>query len=331
MNNLLQLCQEEVDALHTAGNLTPHTIDQVKSKYLGKQSELSKQYQGMRDLAPDQRKDAGKQLNIVRQGLESIIKEAYILAEQTEINAELAQALDVTAKGRPLPEGSLHPLTHAYNEINKIFTQMGFSVVTGPEVEDAYHNFYALNFPENHPAITMHDTFHLTEEDRLLRTHTSTVQVHAMKKLQAPFRIATPGRVYRCDHDATHSPMFNQVECMVVSENCSFANVKWLLLKFCETYLGKELAYRFRPSFFPFTEPSAELDIKWGDQWMELAGCGMVHPNVLKEAGIDHNKYRGFAFGVGIDRLAMLKYNISDLRVLYENHVEFLKQFNASL
>jgi phenylalanyl-tRNA synthetase alpha chain len=331
MDEIVLACQEAIESLKSSSKLSAFEIDQIKSEFLGKKSELTSRFKSLKDLPGSERQAAGQKLNQIRQALEAVIVNAHADLEKAKIDAELSIKIDPTMQARQKRQGSLHPLTLAYMELSQIFTSMGFDVVEGPEIETPYRNFFALNFPENHPAITMHDTFHLTEQDLLLRTHTSTVQVHAMAKHQPPLRIATPGKVYRCDHDATHSPMFNQVECLVIDEDCNFSQVKWLLVKLCEAYLGKALEYRFRPSFFPFTEPSAELDIRWNGKWLELAGCGMVHPNVLKEAKIDTQKYRGFAFGVGIDRLAMLKYGINDLRVLYENHVDFLKQFNESL
>ena len=328
MDEIISACQHAIDELERQDQLTSFEVDQVKSKFLGKGSELTNRFKSLKSVPPEQRQQAGQALNLTRQQLESLISEAHLKIKHNLIQDELKESVDITATSRIAHKGSIHPLTLAYRELSDIFRSMGFEVVEGPEIETPYHNFTALNFPENHPAVTMHDTFHLTEQELLLRTHTSTVQVHAMRSLNPPFRIATPGKVYRCDHDATHSPTFNQIECMVIDKDCSFAQVKWLLLRVCEAYLGEELPYRFRPSFFPFTEPSAELDIQWKDSWLELAGCGMVHPNVLKEAGIDTSIYRGFAFGMGSDRLAMLKYGINDLRVLYENHIDFLQQFN---
>lgn len=326
MDATIAACQSEIEALSNQEKLNRHEVDQLKSHYLGKKSELMGHYQSLGKLSPEDRKAKGQELNQIREKLNSLIQKAYIDADEFAINQQLKESVDISVGTQVVKPGSLHPLTQAYHEMTDILANMGFDIKSGPHIEDDYHNFTALNFPEDHPARTMHDTFYLKNTEHLLRTHTSTVQVHVLNNEPPPLRIATPGRVYRCDHDPTHSPMFNQLECLVVDESCNFAQLKWLLLKFCEAYLGKPLDYRFRPSFFPFTEPSAELDIVWGDKWLELGGCGMVHPNVLSEAGIDP-KYRGFAFGVGIDRLAMMKYGINDLRILYENHVEFLEQF----
>jgi phenylalanyl-tRNA synthetase alpha chain len=327
MDDTVKACQSALDSLEESGLLNYHEIDQVKSKYLGKSSAITKSYQSLGKLSPEEKKETGRRLNDIRSQLNQLMQDAYTLSDELAVKQALAKSVDITLRARPIEKGSLHPLTIAYREMIAILDGMGFEIADGPHIEDDYHNFTALNFPEDHPARTMHDTFYLKNTEKLLRTHTSTVQVHVLNKSSPPLRIATPGRVYRCDHDPTHSPMFNQLECLVVDEHCNFAQLKWLLLKFCEAYLGKPLDYRFRPSFFPFTEPSAELDIVWGDKWLELGGCGMVHPNVLKEAGIDEKQYRGFAFGVGIDRLAMMKYGINDLRILYENHLDFLEQF----
>lgn len=327
MDASVKACQLAIKDLESQGKLNRHEVDQLKSLYLGKKSDLMKAYQGLGKLSPEEKKSQGQQLNAIRQSLNEIIQQGYARSDRIVIENLLSAGKDVSAIGRANPIGSLHPLTIAYNEMVSILQGMGFEIANGPHIEDDYHNFTALNFPEDHPARTMHDTFYLKDSNRLLRTHTSTVQVHVLNNQKPPLRVATPGRVYRCDHDPTHSPMFNQLECLVVEPGCNFAQLKWLLLKFCEAYLGKPLDYRFRPSFFPFTEPSAELDIVWGDKWLELGGCGMVHPNVLSMADIDTNAYQGFAFGVGIDRLAMMKYGINDLRVLYENNVEFLEQF----
>ncbi|MCP8351705.1 phenylalanine--tRNA ligase subunit alpha [Candidatus Synchoanobacter obligatus] len=327
MDASVKACQSALADLEANDKLIAHEVDQLKSFYLGKKSQISQQYQSLAKLPPEDKKSQGKALNDVRMALNALIQEGYARAEKIAVNKLLGKGVDITAASKVRKPGSLHPLTIAYQEMVAILQTMGFVIESGPHIEDDYHNFTALNFPEDHPARTMHDTFYLKDSERLLRTHTSTVQVHILNRQEPPLRIATPGRVYRCDHDPTHSPMFNQLECLVVEPGCNFSQLKWLLLKFCEAYLGKPLDYRFRPSFFPFTEPSAELDIVWGDKWLELAGCGMVHPNVLSEAGIDTETFQGFAFGIGIDRLAMMKYGINDLRVLYENHVEFLEQF----
>ncbi len=327
MSEWIEQCQEDIASLTKEAKLNHHEIDQIKSRHLGKNSPLTKAYQGLGQLTPEERKAKGKELNITREKMNELVQQAYLDSDRLRIREQLAKTVDVTSPLRMRKKGSIHPLTIAYQELETIFRSLGFEIKSGPQVEDDYHNFTALNFPDDHPARAMHDTFYLKSGDRLLRTHTSTVQIHVLENQSPPLRVATPGCVYRCDHDPTHSPMFNQVECLVVEPGCNFAQLKWLLVKVCEAYLGRELEYRFRPSFFPFTEPSAELDIVWGDQWLELGGCGMVHPNVLSGVGIDHKEFPGFAFGLGIDRLAMLKYGIRDLRVLYENHLHFIEQF----
>ena len=235
--------------------------------------------------------------------------------------------MDVTLPGRGAGIGGFHPVTRAMLRIQKIFRNAGFGIRSGPEIEDDFHNFTALNIPENHPARAMHDTFYFPGGN-LLRTHTSPVQIRSMVNEGVPIRIIAPGRVYRCDSDQTHTPMFHQVEGLVVDENVSFANLKAVLHQFVEAYFERKAELRFRPSYFPFTEPSAEVDVLWGEgKWLEILGCGMVHPNVLEAAGIDAEKYTGYAFGMGVERLAMLRYGVTDLRTFFENDVRFLRQF----
>ncbi len=248
-----------------------------------------------------------------------------------QIEANLSkEAIDITLPGRGQQIGGLHPVTKVRNSIESFFTAMGFSIVEGPEIEDEYHNFTALNIPQHHPARASHDTFYF-DDGLLLRTHTSPVQIRAMKNMTPPIKIIAPGRVYRCDYDATHSPMFNQLEGLMIDENITFANLKGLLQQMLEYFFDKKVDIRLRPSYFPFTEPSAEVDIAWQangkTKWLEILGCGMVHPNVLKSGGIDSERYTGFAFGLGLDRLAMLRYNIPDLRMFFENDIDFLQQF----
>ena len=250
MDELIKACQGAIEALSREENLTRHEVDQLKSKFLGKKSEIAQAYQKIGNLAPEEKKAQGKQLNDIRTALNLLIQHAYEAADQALIDKKVSQVVDVSAVGRIKQSGSLHPLSIAYQEIEAIFRSLGFEIASGPQIEDDYHNFTALNFPADHPARAMHDTFYLKNVDRLLRTHTSTVQIHMLNKKKPPLRIATPGCVYRCDHDPTHSPMFNQVECLVVEKGCNFAQLKWLLVKVCEAYLGRELEYRFRPSFF---------------------------------------------------------------------------------
>ncbi len=238
-----------------------------------------------------------------------------------------ADAVDVTLPGRGAAIGGFHPVTRAMLRIEKIFRNAGFGVRSGPEIEDDFHNFTALNIPEDHPARAMHDTFYFPGGN-LLRTHTSPVQIRSMVREGAPIRVIAPGRVYRCDSDQTHTPMFHQVEGLVVDENISFANLKAVLHQFVEAFFERKAELRFRPSYFPFTEPSAEMDVSWGgDKWIEILGCGMVHPNVLDSAGVDSEKYTGYAFGMGVERLAMLRYKVTDLRTFFENDLRFLRQF----
>jgi phenylalanyl-tRNA synthetase alpha chain len=233
----------------------------------------------------------------------------------------------VTLPGRGEGMGGLHPVTRTMRRMETIFRQAGFGVHTGPEIEDEFHNFEALNIPEHHPARAMHDTFYFGD-GRLLRTHTSPVQIRSMKRQGAPIRLIAPGRVYRCDSDQTHSPMFHQVEGLVVDRDVSFANLKAVLHDFLECFFERKVRLRFRPSYFPFTEPSAEVDVEWGDGWLEILGCGMVHPRVLEFGGIDPEEFTGYAFGMGVERLAMLRYGVNDLRLFFENDLRFLRQFN---
>ena len=249
-----------------------------------------------------------------------------------EIDARLStETTDLTLPARPIPEGRIHPVSQVTEEIIAIFADMGFDVAEGPDIEDDFHNFTALNIPPEHPARQMHDTFYLAGDDderALLRTHTSPVQIRAMRESPPPYRLIAPGRTYRRDSDQTHTPMFHQVEGLVIGEDVSFANLKAVLHQFIEAFFERKAELRFRPSYFPFTEPSAEVDVRWGDgKWIEILGCGMVHPNVLESADIDSEKFTGYAFGIGIDRLAMLRYDVTDLRMFFENDLRFLRQF----
>lgn len=308
-----------------------HELDQARSVYLGKKGQLTDLLKELGKLDPGLRPKFGQAVN---QAKDEILAALNAKAEALK-NVALAQCLaqeqiDITLPGRGQELGSLHPVTKTRLQLQDIFTSMGFDVITGPEIDDEYYNFTALNIPANHPARDSHDTFYFAD-GTLLRTHTSPMQIRAMQTMGAPLRIFIPGRVYRCDSDATHSPMFNQFELLVVGEGVSFANLKWLLIKFLEDFFNEKFEMRLRPSFFPFTEPSAEVDIKWktadGFRWLEVLGCGMVHPNVLRAGGIDPNKYSGFAVGGGIDRFTMLKYAIPDIRLLLENDLELLRQF----
>ena len=304
-------------------------LEQAKARYLGKSGALTELLKGLGKLSAEERPAAGAAINVVKQGIEQALQEkrdAILAAEQAEKLA--SETLDVTLPGRGNRRGGLHPVTLTLQRIEQLFHSIGFEVAEGPEIETDFYNFTALNIPDDHPARAMHDTFYVDGQN-VLRTHTSPVQVHYMQNRQPPLRIIAPGRVYRVDSDATHSPMFHQVEGLWVDETVSFANLKGVVQDFLQRFFERDdLVVRFRPSFFPFTEPSAEMDMSWNGGWLEIGGCGMVHPNVLGHVGIDAEKYRGFAFGLGVERLAMLRYGVNDLRLFFENDLRFLKQFS---
>jgi len=325
MQELEQLMKGAVAAVDAAADLIQ--LDQVRVDYLGRKGLLTQQLKQLGTLPAEQRPAAGQAINEAKERLQSAVTRRRAVLESRQIDARLAnEAIDITLPARGQQPGSLHPITSTFNEIQSLLGQAGFKVVEGPEIEDNYHNFEALNIPENHPARAMHDTFYIGE-DLLLRTHTSPVQVRVMQNGRPPFRIIAPGRVYRCDSDMTHTPMFHQVEGLLVDEQVTFAQLKGLLVDFLHSFFGPGVKIRFRPSYFPFTEPSAEVDIMGSSGWLEILGCGMVHPFVLENAGIDSEKYTGFAFGMGVERLAMLKYKIDDIRIFFENDLRFLKQF----
>lgn len=329
MDNVTSITNEALANIAQTQNLP--ALDQVRSLYLGKNGKLTELLKELGKLDAAERPKFGQAVNQAKEEILKAINEKIAAIKNVELEANLAQEkIDVTLPGRGQELGSLHPVNKARYRLQNIFVSMGFDVVEGPEVDNEYYNFTALNVPENHPARDVHDTFYFPDGS-LLRTHTSPMQIRAMQTMGAPLRIVIPGKVYRCDSDATHSPMFNQFEVLVVEAKASFSNLKWLLSKFIEAFFETKVAMRFRPSFFPFTEPSAEVDIKWQvgseERWLEVLGCGMVHPNVLRAGGIDPEKYSGFAIGGGIDRFAMLKYGINDIRTLFENDLEFLKQF----
>lgn len=304
-------------------------LEQAKARYLGKTGLLTEQLKGLGKLSAEERPAAGAAINRAKQAVEEVInarREALLNAEQAKKLA--SETIDVTLPGRGKPGGGLHPVTLALQRIEELFRSIGFEVAEGPEIETDFHNFTALNIPDDHPARAMHDTFYV-DDAHVLRTHTSPVQIRYMQNKQPPLRIIAPGRVYRVDSDATHSPMFHQVEGLWVDDSVSFANLKGVVQDFLQRFFERDdLQVRFRPSFFPFTEPSAEMDMSWGEKWLEIGGCGMVHPNVLANVGIDAEKYRGFAFGLGVERLAMLRYGVNDLRLFFENDLRFLKQFS---
>ena len=304
-------------------------LEQVKAKYLGKEVSLTALLKGLGKLSVEERPAAGARINQVKQGIEAALQQRRDALQQNKLEQKLAEeALDVTLPGRGLDTGGLHPVTRTLERIEQLFHSLGFAVASGPEIERDFYNFTALNIPENHPARAMHDTFYI-DPQHVLRTHTSPVQVRYMEANQPPLKIISSGRVYRVDSDATHSPMFHQVEGLWVDEEISFANLKGVVQDFLQRFFERDdLQVRFRPSFFPFTEPSAEMDMSWNGGWLEIGGCGMVHPNVLKHVNIDSEKYLGFAFGLGVERLAMLRYGVNDLRLFYESDLRFLKQFN---
>ena len=304
-------------------------LEQAKARYLGKEGSLTVLLKGLGKLSAEERPAAGARINQVKQAIESSLQLRRDALQQNKLAQKLAaESLDVTLPGRGLSMGGLHPVTRTLERIEQLFHSLGFATETGPEIERDFYNFTALNIPENHPARAMHDTFYI-DPQHVLRTHTSPVQVRYMEVHQPPLKIISPGRVYRVDSDATHSPMFHQVEGLWVDEDISFANLKGVVQDFLQRFFDQDnLQVRFRPSFFPFTEPSAEMDMSWNGGWLEIGGCGMVHPNVLKHVNIDSEKYLGFAFGLGVERLAMLRYGVDDLRLFYESDLRFLRQFN---
>lgn len=339
MQDLSGLMDKALQELADATDLA--ALDQVRVQYLGKKGLVTGQLKQLGKLPADERRAAGQAINKAKQTLIAAIEAKKASLQDEALNAQLqSETIDVTLAGRKIEKGGLHPITLTTQRIENIFSQLGFDVAEGPEIEDDFHNFTALNVPEHHPARAMHDTFYF-DDGSLLRTHTSPVQVRVMEKTEPPLRVIAPGRVYRCDSDVTHSPMFHQVEGLMVDTDITFADLKGILEEFFKAFFEvDELPTRFRNSYFPFTEPSAETDIQCvlcqGEGckvcshtgWLEVMGCGMVHPEVFKQAGIDAEKYTGFAFGFGVERLAMLRYGVDDLRVMFDNDLRFLKQFN---
>ncbi|WP_341503890.1 phenylalanine--tRNA ligase subunit alpha [Gallaecimonas sp. GXIMD4217] len=304
-------------------------LDAIRVEYLGKKGLLTLQMQTLKDLSPEERPKAGQVINEAKQAVQGLLNAKKAELAEAELNAKLAaEQVDVTLPGRRQVTGGLHPVTQTIQRIEAFFGELGFATKEGPEIEDAFHNFDALNIPAHHPARADHDTFYFNP-DMLLRTQTSGVQIRTMEVEKPPLRIISPGRVYRNDYDQTHTPMFHQVEGLMVDENVSFAELKGILHDFLKNFFEEDLQVRFRPSYFPFTEPSAEVDVMGKDgKWLEVLGCGVVHPNVLRSVGIDPEKYTGFAFGMGVERLTMLRYGVTDLRSFFENDLRFLKQFN---
>ncbi len=326
MANLEYLISESLSDFNACVDMP--ALENAKAKYLGKTGALTDALKGLGKLSNEERPAAGAAINVVKQAVEAALnarREAILNAEQAKQLA--AESLDVTLPARAQSQGGLHPVTLTLRRIEELFHSIGFDVATGPEIETDFYNFTALNIPENHPARAMHDTFYV-DESNVLRTHTSPVQIHYMENKEPPLKIIAPGRVYRVDSDATHSPMFHQVEGLWVDQDISFANLKGVVQDFLQKFFERDdLTVRFRPSFFPFTEPSAEMDMSWNGGWLEIGGCGMVHPEVFKHVNIDSEKYRGFAFGLGVERLAMLRYGVNDLRHFFNNDLRFLSQF----
>ncbi len=314
-------------------------LDQIRVRYLGKKGLLTERMKELGLLPPEQRKQAGALINRAKDSFLSDLEARKAVLEALELERRLArETIDVTLPGRGQQTGGLHPVTLTLRRVSALFANVGFEIVEGPEIEDDYHNFEALNIPASHPARAMHDTFYF-DEHTLLRTHTSPVQVRIMESRTPPLRVIAPGRVYRCDSDLTHTPMFHQVEGFLVDESVSFADLRGILYEFLTSFFEKDVQVRFRPSYFPFTEPSAEVDIECvicggggcrvckESGWLEVMGCGMIHPRVFEFVGIDPERYTGFAFGLGVERLAMRRYGINDLRLFFENDLKFLAQF----
>jgi phenylalanyl-tRNA synthetase alpha chain len=328
MQHLQEIIANATAAIESADTLI--ILDEVRVQYLGKKGELTAQLQSLGKLPAEERRRAGQEINAAKSAVQQSITARKEVLQRKELEAKLAaETIDVTLPGRRLDNGGIHPITRSMERIENFFGELGFTVESGPEVEDDFHNFDALNIAQDHPARTDHDTFFFNP-GLMLRTHTSGVQIRTMEAGEPPLRFIAPGRVYRNDYDQTHTPMFHQVEGMLVdtSANVNFAHLKGILHDFLCNFFEEELDIRFRPSYFPFTEPSAEVDVRRKNgKWLEILGCGMVHPNVLRNVGIDPEKYSGFAFGIGIERLTMLRYGVNDLRAFFENDLRFLKQF----
>ena len=338
MQALDELKVEATAAIEAAADAA--SLEKLRVEWLGKKGRVTNLLKGLGQLSAEERPKAGAEINEVKQLLSALISERKDTLQQAAITEQLAsESLDVTLPGRSEDLGALHPITRTIDRMSEFFVALGFEVVEGPEIEDDYHNFEALNIPAHHPARAMHDTFYI-DETHVLRTHTSGVQIRTMESREAPLRVICPGRVYRCDSDLTHSPMFHQVEGLLIDEHVSFGQLKGVIQDFLHAFFEQDsLSVRFRPSYFPFTEPSAEVDIQCvkcagegcricsGTGWLEVMGCGMVHPRVLEMSGVDTERFNGFAFGMGVERLAMLRYGIGDLRLNFENDLRFLAQF----
>ena len=337
MSELTRIVEQALEEIDAAGDLA--SLDQLRVQYLGKKGLISLQMKTLGSLPAEERPLFGKLVNEAKDDVAGRIAESKQKLEAAALQARLqSEKVDVTLPGRGTTPGGMHPVSRSMRRIETLFQRAGFAVETGPEIEDEFHNFEALNIPDHHPARAMHDTFYFPD-GRLLRTHTSPVQIRAMLDQKPPIRLIAPGRVYRCDSDLTHTPMFHQVEGLVVDRDVSLANLKSILQQFLQQFFERDLKVRLRPSYFPFTEPSAEVDMECvmcggegcrvcsGTGWLEVLGCGMVHPNVLKNVGIDPEEYTGYAFGMGVERLTMLRYGVNDLRLFFENDLRFLKQF----
>ncbi|SFR54345.1 phenylalanine--tRNA ligase subunit alpha [Thiomicrospira sp. ALE5] len=329
-DKLTAILAQAKDTIERATQLSE--VEKLRVDLLGKKAEVTALMKTLGQLSAEERPLVGQQINDVKQAIQQLISDKKHALETAKMAADLArETIDVTLAGRDLDLGGLHPVTRTLRRIEQLFAKAGFDVATGPEIEDDWHNFGALNIPETHPARAMHDTFYI-DESTVLRTHTSGVQIRIMENQAPPIRIIAPGRVYRCDSDQTHTPMFHQIEGLIVEKNANFAQLMQLLTEFLQHFFeDDQLKTRFRPSYFPFTEPSAEVDIATelfgAGRWVEVLGCGMVHPNVLRNVGIDPEEYTGLAFGLGVERLAMLRYGVKDLRQFFENDLRFLKQF----
>lgn len=337
MQELDRLVADAEAAINQSEDLK--SLEQLRVDYLGKKGLITAQLKQLGKLPAEERPAAGEKINLAKQSVHSVLEQRRTILKTLELEQRLAsETIDVSLDGRGQHNGSLHPVTLTIDRIVSLFASAGFEVAEGPEIEDDQHNFEALNIPANHPARAMHDTFYV-DESTVLRTHTSPVQIRVMENQKPPLRVIAPGRVYRCDSDLTHTPMFHQIEGFVVDKDVSFAQLKGLLDQFLSAFFEKELPLRFRPSYFPFTEPSAEVDIACvmcGGKgcrvcshtgWLEIMGCGMIHPNVFNATGIDNEEYTGLAFGLGVERMAMLRYGVNDLRLFFENDSRFLKQF----
>jgi phenylalanyl-tRNA synthetase alpha chain len=330
MSGIESLARQSLDEISAAA--TPDALEQLRVALLGKHGSITAQLKSLGTLPADERKAAGETINRARDAIGEALAARKVELESAALDARLAtETIDVTLPGRDAARGGLHPVSRTMERIAEIFGRLGYALADGPEIEDDWHNFEALNFPPHHPARAMHDTFYFGD-GRLLRTHTSGVQVRYMQTHQPPLRMIALGKVYRSDSDQTHTPMFHQCEGLLVDEHASFADLKGTLVEFVRAFFERDFEMRFRPSYFPFTEPSAEVDIAWqqpdgSTRWLEVLGCGMVHPNVLRNVGIDPERYTGFAFGLGVERFAMLRYGVDDLRSFFDNDVRFLRQF----